>query len=352
MVKKSRGFIQLEWECPQCGSRNPGPAGSCEQCGAPQPDDVEFVAPSEREFVEDEQQLEHAKAGADIICAFCDTRNPATAEVCSQCGADLSEGERRKSGGTVNAREATSVIHCHNCEAENRSTEKFCRQCGAPLAGASLKSAPVSPPQASKSVQNPAKQKKMKKSWLLGAILFLLLCCVGGLFFFVLSPSEQISGSVDAVRWETSVDVQAEQEVSYTNERGNPPSDAYNVDCHTEKEDVCSEETVDRGNGFAEVVENCETQTEQYCSYTVMEWRVVETLTRSGNDYAPYYAEATLSADERLGNEALDLGVTFRSEKGALDYTPDNLNEYERYQIGSDWTLSLNRLGSIVSVEP
>jgi ribosomal protein L40E len=350
MAKKSRGFIQLEWECPQCESRNPGPAASCEQCGAPQPDDVEFVAPSERKFVQDEKKLEHAKAGADIICAFCDTRNIATAEVCSQCGADLGEGARRKSGGEVRQREAVTSVHCHNCDAENLSTDTICQQCGAPLAGASLTSAPV--PSVRGLPKTPQQAKKSKIPAILGALLFILLCCVAALFFFVLSPSETVVGTVSDVRWETRVDVQAEREVTYTNERGNPPSDAYDVDCYTESEETCTDETVDQGNGYAEVVQNCETSTEQFCSYTVMEWQVTETLTRSGDDYNPYYAEPSLSAGERLGTEGLELLVTFSSEKGQLDYTPSDLNEYQQYRLGSDWTLSLNRIGSIVSVEP
>jgi hypothetical protein len=40
-------------------------------------------------MVTDEKAVQAAQAGADIHCAFCGTRNPATAKVCSQCGADL-----------------------------------------------------------------------------------------------------------------------------------------------------------------------------------------------------------------------------------------------------------------------
>ncbi len=39
-----------------------------------------------------------ASAGADIHCGFCGTRNPATATICSQCGADLKEGKARQAG--------------------------------------------------------------------------------------------------------------------------------------------------------------------------------------------------------------------------------------------------------------
>ena len=348
MAQKSRGFIQLEWECPQCGGRNPGPAGSCTSCGAPQPDNVEFVAPAERKFVQDEKALEHARAGADIICGFCDTRNPATAESCSQCGADLSEGTQRKAGGEVKQREAAKTVHCTNCQAENLSTDKNCQQCGAPLAGPSLKSAPVAP----KGPASAKKQdKKPKRPWIIGVILLFVICCAGGFAYFLLSPSESVAGTVSDLRWETSVEVEAEQEVHYSDERGNPPSDAYDVSCHTESEEVCTEKTIDRGNGYAEVVQDCHTESEQYCSYTVLEWQTVETLTLDGNDYAPRYAQPSLSSGERIGDETVDFTVTFSSEKGLIDYSPDNLSEYQQFQVGSDWTLNLNRLGGIVSVE-
>ncbi len=348
MVQRSRGFIQLEWECPQCGSRNPGPAGSCENCGAPQPDNVEFVAPAERKFVQDEKKLAHAQAGADIYCGFCETRNPATAEVCSQCGANLAEGEKRKAGGEVRQREAATTIHCYNCTAENLSTDTHCQQCGAPLAGASLKSAPV--PQGAQTSPSTS-DKKLKRPWIIGLILALIVCCIGGFAFFVLAPSESVSATVSDVRWETSINVQEEREVRHENERGNAPSDAYDVDCHTESQDVCTERTIDRGNGYAEVVQDCHTETEQYCSYTALEWQVVETLTRDGNDYNPFYADPSLTSGQRLSGEATALNVTFSSEKGLLDYSPSDLTEYRQYQIGSQWTLNLNRLGGIVSVE-
>jgi hypothetical protein len=81
MQKRSRKFVQLEWECSACHARNPGPEQSCLSCGAPQPDDVEFVLPAEAKVVRDKEMLKRARAGADIYCAFCETRNPATAKL-------------------------------------------------------------------------------------------------------------------------------------------------------------------------------------------------------------------------------------------------------------------------------
>jgi hypothetical protein len=349
MSKRSSGFIQLEWECPQCESRNPGPEGSCQSCGAPQPDNVEFVAPAERKFIKDEKALKDAKAGSDIYCAFCDTRNPATAETCSQCGANLAEGERRKAGGEVRQRSATKIVNCPNCEAENISSNNSCQECGAPLERAKITSAQFAPK--GKGTVQPTKTDATKKRpWIIGAILFLIICCVGGLLFF-LSPSEEVRGTVNNVRWETSIPVQEEQEVRHNDERGRPPSDAYDISCHTESEEVCTERTVDQGNGYAEVVQDCHTESEEYCSYTILEWQTIETLTLSGNDYDPRYAQPSLTTGQRLGNESVDYSVHFSTEKGLLEYSPGDLTEYRQFQLGSDWALSLNRLGSIVSID-
>ena len=70
-------------------------------CGAPQPENVQFEAPAEKKLVSEEKAKELRDRGADIHCGFCGTRNPSTAKTCSQCGADLSEGKARQSGREI-----------------------------------------------------------------------------------------------------------------------------------------------------------------------------------------------------------------------------------------------------------
>ena len=101
--RRTVGYVQNEWVCPNCQTRNKGGEKTCENCGAPQPENVQFQLPSEQKFVTDEKKIEAAQAGADIHCGFCGTRNPATAETCSQCGADLKEGKARESGRQMQA---------------------------------------------------------------------------------------------------------------------------------------------------------------------------------------------------------------------------------------------------------
>jgi len=92
MARKELGHIELHWQCPNCDGINQGREETCSSCGAPQPEDVEFKQFSHQELLKDQKLIERAKAGADIHCAYCGTRNPAKAQTCSQCGSDISEG--------------------------------------------------------------------------------------------------------------------------------------------------------------------------------------------------------------------------------------------------------------------
>ncbi len=347
MSKKSSKFIQLEWKCPGCDARNPGPEQSCLSCGAPQPADVEFIAPVERKLVRDEKSLERAKAGADIYCAFCETRNAATEKTCVQCGADLGEGEKRKSGGEVRQRVAEKMVLCPSCEAENTSSSHSCSACGSPLGGEKMSAEKKMT--VAKQVKNTRVPKNRK--WLIGLVLAIILCCIAGFAFLFLAPSQSVTGIVERVHWQTDVTIQEESETHYSDERGSPPSDAYDISCHTEREEVCTEEMIDQGNGYAEVVETCETNSEEYCSYTVLEWETVKTLTLEGDNFAPEYVNPSLEGGQRLGEESVEYTVTFSTDTDVLNYSVDDLGEYKNFQIGSEWTLNMNRLGSIISVE-
>jgi hypothetical protein len=96
-----------------------------------------------------------------------------------------------------------------------------------------------------------------------GIVTGLLACCLGIAFIFFV-PTTSVQATVSDVYWQTSVPVEEVRAVSYNNERGSPPSGAYNVSCDTQSEEVCEQKTIDQGNGYAEVVEDCHTETEQY----------------------------------------------------------------------------------------
>jgi ribosomal protein L32 len=346
--KRTLGYIQAEWPCPNCGTRNKGSVKTCENCGAPQPENVQFDLPAEQKFVTDEGAIKAAQAGADIHCGFCGTRNPATAAVCSQCGADLKEGKARAAGRVVQpAQAAPKVVICKNCGTENPSANTVCSKCGAPLPRAvPEKPVPVQVP------KGPAVVTPKKPNWLLlgGIGAALVLCCIAVLFVFVF-PSSSLEGRVSDVYWQTSVPVQEIRTVNYTDERGSPPSDAYNVSCRTEEREICEQKTVDKGNGYFEVVEECHTESEQYCDYTVDEWTTVQTYTLEGNDLFPVYSEPSLTSGQRIGSTTEELTVYFDTGKGRVAYSPDTVDEFQQFEIGSVWTLKMNLAGAVLSVE-
>ena len=119
MARRSKGFIELEWTCPNCETRNKGSEKTCVNCGAPQPDNVQFEAPSEKKFVAEEKASELRERSADIHCGFCGTRNPSTAKTCSQCGADLSEGKARQAGREIDM-SAKKLEHADLRQLRNR----------------------------------------------------------------------------------------------------------------------------------------------------------------------------------------------------------------------------------------
>ena len=89
MAQKEVGFVELEWTCPVCKTRNPGTQKTCSGCGNAQPENVAFETAVGAELLTDEQKIARAKTGPDIQCGLCCARNTAYAQMCSQCGGDL-----------------------------------------------------------------------------------------------------------------------------------------------------------------------------------------------------------------------------------------------------------------------
>ena len=109
---------------------------------------------------------------------------------------------------------------------------------------------------------------------------------------------------------------------------------------------------VDKGSGFAEVVQDCQYEVlEEWCDYTVMEWQNVEQARLEGSDLSPEWAEPSIASDQRLGEEEVTYTVIFRTPDETYTYTTDSLEQFRQFQIGSEWILNLNALGGIVSVE-
>jgi hypothetical protein len=346
MPQKSIGYIKMEWVCPQCNTRNPGPIKTCQGCGAPQPENVKFEMGAQQDLVQDEKEILQAQKDADIHCGFCGTRNPADAKVCSQCGGDLAEGKKRQAGQLIerNAANATQPVSCPNCGFSNASSSANCAQCGAPLTK-------TTPPASAMPTGTKKGLSPKNIVLIVGAILAFILICCGGIWFFAL-PGKSVTGTVDSIHWQTAANVEEVKAVRYNDEAGSAPSGAYDVSCHDKSQEVCEEKTIDKGNGYAEVVKDCHNETTTYCSYTVDEWQVIQSYTREGNDFNPLWDSPPITAKQRRGQDTVTYTVLFTSSEGDFTYNPTDITEFQKYEVGSQWKLILNHAGGLLNVEP
>lgn len=363
MAKKSLGYVELQWTCPNCGGINPGPEKTCTQCGAPQPDDVQFEQVKGAELIQDEVVKARVKAGPDIHCPYCGARNPGDAQTCSQCGGDLVEGKRRESGAVLGAYKEGPVasIPCPHCGAENLETAKFCTGCGGSM-HVQKDEERIAKPAAAKPKQAPEAKKRLP----IGLIIFLVVICLAGVTFIILSlRTESVTGTVEGVGWELSVDIEGLVPVEYRDWRDQVPVEGEILGCEQEVRSVESEPqpnaeeicgtpySVDTGSGYAEVVQDCEYHVyDDFCTYSVVEWDVVDTESLSGNDFKPVWPDPVLSAEQRLGEETETYHIYFDTTEGNFTYTTSDYENFQQFQIGTEWNLEVNALGGVVSAEP
>ena len=79
------------WDCQYCGAQGiPGREKVCPNCARSRPEGTKFYLPEDRAaapVITDEKLIQQAKAGADWICEYCSSSNPAELTVCRHCGA-------------------------------------------------------------------------------------------------------------------------------------------------------------------------------------------------------------------------------------------------------------------------
>ena len=357
MAKKSLGFTELEWTCPFCGTRNPGTAEKCTNCQSPQPADVEFEQAAQDVLITDEDKVASAKAGPDVHCPFCNARNPAGATQCSECLADLTDAEKRETGKTVGAHrdKAAPDIACPSCGQMNAASAMTCESCGASLAETRQpEPKPAAPPKKSNSTMTYA---------IIGIVVVAVLACCG-LFAFLSSRTQDTTGQVTDVQWVRTINIEDLVPVEYETWRDEVPSGAVLGSCrqevhHTQADpapgstEVCGTPyTVDTGTGIGEVVQDCEYQVyADYCEYVVDEWQVVDTLRREGSDHNPAWPNLQLTNNQREGSRDTDYIIIFRTDGETYSYETESETEFNAAQPGTTWILKVNTFGIVNEIE-
>jgi DNA-directed RNA polymerase subunit RPC12/RpoP len=318
---------------------------------------VVFEQAAEELLITDEAEIERAKAGPDIHCAYCGARNPATVETCSQCGADLAKGEARASGEVLGAHrdKPAKRVPCPSCGSLNPATALECANCGASMAR------PEPEPMAHR---QPARTQKNYCGII--AVVAIAAVVVLVIIFFVLSArTTDVVGRVEDVSWSRSVAVEALGPVTYQSWRDEVPAGAVLGHC-TDKvhhiqdrpapssDAVCGTPyTVDTGSGYGEVVQECRYHVyEDWCQYTVQEWRVVDTVTLEGKDLKPRWPVLHLGPDQREGGRQERYKCVFDADGDAFTYDTGDAPTFALCKIGTRWVLKVNTFNSVMGLEP
>jgi len=358
MAQKELGYVELEWTCPVCKTRNPGTQTTCNGCGNAQPADVTFETPAAAPIVEEQAKVDRAKAGPDIHCGFCGARNPATAKTCRQCGADLTAGKARQTGGVVGAYVAATDarIKCAACGMENPATARQCTNCGAPL-----HKEPTAPAAAPVAAAGGGLGR--------GALIFvaIALLVVIGLIWLVVSmfrTSDTIGTAVDA-RWERSIAIMGQVPVSRSAWYDQVPGGAADVSCSPRvrstsdepqpgAQEVCGTPyTVDTGTGMGRVVQDCVYEVyADYCTYTTLQWGVVNTVVQRGSGASATWPSANLRADQELGQRSERYECVVTANDREYSFPLRGETELMQCQPGSRWRISVNSLGGVLAAEP
>ena len=352
MVKKSLGYTKMVWTCQNCGTRNPGPVKTCVSCGNPQPKDVQFEQASKEDLLKDAEELKHAKAGADIHCPYCGTRNPSGAKTCSQCLGDLGGGVRRQSGRVVGAhrKEEAPPVICPVCGTPSQADSKSCSNCGSPLG--------------KRKTAEPAGKGDMSDSGrliLIGMGLALVIAII-----YLLSrgfSKDTLTGIVSQANWERSIAVEQYQWVAYENWWDAIPDDAEVGSCeeryrYTSAEpvenslEVCGTPySVETGGGYAEVVQDCQYEVyDYYCDYQVSEWGVVNTAVEQGSGPNAFWPSIQESGSQRTGAQKEHYVIEFNTPDGLRRFETDDFDLYQDAQVGSEWELTVDGFGNIRDV--
>lgn len=354
MTKKTLGYAELEWTCPNCGGRNSGLEKVCTNCGSAQPEDVKFEQPAQEKIVEDATVIARAKAGPDIHCAFCGTRNPGDAEQCSRCGADLSEGSARDTGEVLGAHKdkPAQEIACDYCGTLNPASAHKCKNCGAAL---HLEKAQEAAPAPSK--------RGISTPIIIALAVILVIACIG--IFIFINRTDDLSAQVDNLSWERSIVIMGLVPVAREGWLDEIPQEADLGSCKQEHRytsdepqpnstEVCGTPyTVDSGTGLGEVVQECQYEVyDDRCDYTVIVLQPVDSVTATGLDQNPQWPKLTLQSDQEEGERQESYRIIFSADGELYSYTTRNVDEYQAFTPGTVWTLKVNQLGTVTDVEP
>ena len=355
MPQETVGFVELEWTCSHCGVKNEGTRQLCKSCGAPMPESAKFEQSGKGDLITDKDKLARAEKGPDMNCPYCGTRNQADATKCVHCSGDLTDATKRAAGEVIGAFQSSPQPDspCPSCGTPNAAGASRCSKCGSPL-GAKVPPKPVAVP-----------QPKSKGIGIIAiaVIGMIIVACIA--LAVLASKTSDSAGIVKSMSWQRTIDIEQLQSVTHQDWKDRIPSDAKVGTCTqkvrstqeapgTNTVKVCGTAyTKDQGNGVGKVVKDCYYEVmADSCNYTVMEWKSVDAVVAKGSDLNPTWPSVSTNTTQRAGARNEDYKVTFVAGDKTYSYSPETQQEYNRFTIGSKWTLTINGLNIVTKVAP
>jgi hypothetical protein len=357
MAQESLGFVQLIWDCTHCGTANPGPFRFCSGCGAAMPAGTQFRKAAQDVFIEDMNEIQQAKAGADRYCGFCGGRNPATVDTCQACGGDLDPTHVQPSGQVVGALQTETApdVTCPACGRDNPATALKCAGCGRTLPGQAT-IAPAAP--------SPTAASSKKRSCAPVAVLGLVLVAIfAGIYLLFLRTSD-LTGTVSGREWQAQVGILEYVARNAESWRDQLPEDAEVLSCDLQvrresnepvegAERVCGTPYMkDLGNGYAEAVQDCVYLIkDDFCKYKRYAWEEVGVVEGKGTTLPVVWPVPQLAAEQKQGEGRVTYTVFFDAEGQRYTYPVREEGDWALFVPGSQWNLAVNAIGGVVSVD-
>ena len=83
----------------------------------------------------------------------------------------------------------------------------------------------------------------------------------------------------------------------------------------------------------------------------MLDWAVVDSSSLSGSNLSPQWPQPALSGDERLGEESEEYTCVFEADGKTYRYETDSSSEFQSCEIGATFTLDINTIGGVVSIQ-
>lgn len=398
----SRSFnIEMIWYCKvvTCGARNLGRHLSCQKCGAPKEDD-EYLMPEEgveAPEVTDPELNRMAEAGPNWSCRFCKSKQRKLDGTCSRCGA----GER----------EPVAQDSLDNPWFKEEAKKAKATYVDGPAPRAASKAAAEMFSAMSALVEAEDKANKRKVVAASAAALVGVGCVIW--FLVWLFTPRVIREKLVAFHWETTTEVERKQVVA--DEGFDVPSQAfevrdlgsrwhhnenvfdhYDIEYYSVSEPcgqtcvpiprTCTKSCTSGKNGFANCQDNCtgggQSCSTKYCSvgksrqvakyrsepryreyYAWREWRWVHN--RTLHEYGSSNKDVHWPPPEKVRlNEGCAGGEEERTSsigryfivlesphKNRYDFEVQSLSDYEKYQLGKFYMVTVPKIGSVSVAE-